>query len=143
MEIWLKIKSDRDDSDYEVSSEGRVRNVKTGKLIKGRLNKRDDGYYRVNIHGKDEYIHRLVAKTFYDGDHCKMHVNHIDGNKSNNSLANLEWTTPKENANHAFKKSLRFPVVKNVVRCKFCKCRGEYDICEGMDDDFYCGFGTR
>ncbi len=49
--------------------------------------------------GKNHFIHRLMAKTFLPDE--KEHVNHIDGNKQNNQLSNLEWATPKENAQHA------------------------------------------
>jgi hypothetical protein len=58
-----------------------------------------DNYFLVTINGKSEFVHRLMAKTFLPGE--KEHVNHIDGNKQNNSLENLEWATPKENAHHA------------------------------------------
>lgn len=140
MEIWLKIKNDDgDDSRYEVSNEGRVRNVKTGRVINGRLNKKNEGYRRVNINGKDEYVHRLVAKTFYDCDRPNLQVNHIDGNKTNNALSNLEWVTRKENTNRAFDPGARYP----VVRCGFCRNRGQFDICAGQDDSFFCAFGQR
>ena len=48
---------------------------------------------------KNHFIHRLMAKTFLAGE--KEHVNHIDGNKQNNNLSNLEWATPAENSQHA------------------------------------------
>lgn len=88
-------------------------------------------------------MHRIVAKTFYDADTTRMDVNHIDGDKSNNSLGNLEWCTRKENIRHAFINGLKYPSVVKVVRCKFCKCRYEYDICQGKSDDFYCSYGER
>ena len=67
------------------------------------------GYYLVTLVNsktkvrKNQFIHRLLAQAFIpnpDPKH-KIHVNHIDGNKQNNSLDNLEWVTPKENARHA------------------------------------------
>lgn len=88
-ELWKKI-DDGNDSVYEVSTDGRVRNSKTGRILRGRLN-RNDGYYRVNLRGKDEYIHRLVLKTFVPNDNCRKYIRHIDRNKQNNSLSNLEW----------------------------------------------------
>lgn len=47
-------------------------------------------------------IHRLLMQTFVPNPDNKAHVNHIDGDKSNNEMSNLEWATPKENATHAY-----------------------------------------
>ena len=60
-----------------------------------------DPYYVVQLSdGKNHFIHRLMAKTFLPGPE-KPHVNHIDGNKRNNNITNLEWATPSENSQHA------------------------------------------
>ena len=48
-------------------------------------------------------IHRLVAIHFIDNFNNKSEVNHIDGNKTNNTILNLEWVNAKENTNHSFK----------------------------------------
>ena len=91
---------------YEVSDMGRVRNGKTGKILKPRPNV--TGYLRVHIsNGKtrDVYIHRLVAEAFcvhHEG--CDV-VNHIDNNNNNNSASNLEWTTQFENVHHGMKQN--------------------------------------
>jgi trehalose/maltose hydrolase-like predicted phosphorylase len=54
---------------------------------------------------KNLKVHRLVAQAYLVA--CdKPHVNHIDGNKANNSVENLEWVTPKENKQHAFRTGL-------------------------------------
>ena len=57
----------------------------------------------MTIHGtKNMRVHRLEMLTFeYNPDYQSLQVNHIDGNPSNNKLSNLEWTTPKENTDHA------------------------------------------
>ena len=52
-------------------------------------------------------IHRLVAETFIPNPYNKPEVNHIDGNKSNNSIDNLEWVTPSENKLHALSTGLK------------------------------------
>ncbi len=127
---------------YEVSSMGQVRNKKTGKLLKPSLNK-PGGYLRVGLDKKHVYVHRLVADSFYDGNHAKMDVNHIDGNKLNNTLPNLEWLTRKQNINHAYIHGLKYPSTIKIVRCKFCKHRNEYRFCEGKPDEFYCADGER
>lgn len=138
-EIWAKVK---EDPRYEVSNLGRVRNSETGRVLKQMLNQ-EHGYLRVNICGGHRYVHRLVADAFYDGEHKNMDVNHIDGNKANNALSNLEYCTRKDNIRHAFINGLKYPTVVRVVRCKFCKHRYEYDFCEGKPDDFYCSNGER
>lgn len=64
------------------------------------VNSSKDPYFIVTLSdNKNHFIHRLMAKTFLPGE--KEHVNHIDGNKQNNSLDNLEWATPSENSQHA------------------------------------------
>ena len=140
IERWVEV---RGHPNYEVSNTGNVRNRKTGRVLKPQLNKRA-GYNRVNLEDKKHYyIHRLVADSFYDGDHKNMDVNHIDGNKLNNELPNLEWLSRRDNINHAFIHGLKYTSTLKVVRCKFCKHRNEYRFCEGRPDEFYCADGER
>lgn len=139
IEFWRDV---RNYPGYEVSNLGHVRNKRTRRVLKTSLNRRD-GYCRVGIGGKHQYVHRLVADTFFDGDHEGLDVNHIDGNKRNNALPNLEWCTRQENIRHAFDKGLKYGPIRNVVRCKQCRHRYAYDICEGRDDSFYCADGER
>ena len=101
MEIWKLIKSA---PNYEISNTGSVRNTKTGKMLKIATN--NHGYHLVCLSYKNKkqtsYIHRLVAEAFIPTnlDTRTSVVNHIDGNKSNNSIKNLEWATYAENAYH-------------------------------------------
>ena len=93
-EIWLDLK---DFPNHQVSSHGRVRNKKTGYILKPLLDK--DGYFRVSLGNVDNVpIHRLVCMTFAGPPPAPgMHVNHIDANRQNNHALNLEWVTPAEN----------------------------------------------
>lgn len=91
-------------SNYEISKNGEVRNKNTKKVLKGRPSK--SGYLQVSIKNDttkkftNKYTHRLVAEAFLDNSENKKEVNHIDGNKFNNTLSNLEWVTPSENQKH-------------------------------------------
>lgn len=105
-EIWKNIKNY--EGYYEISSQGNVRNSKTGKILIG--DKNNAGYKRVTLYSpikKRFFIHRLVAQHFCEGYQEDLVVNHKDGNKLNNCANNLEWVTRSENDLHAFKNNLR------------------------------------
>lgn len=91
---------------YQVSNLGKIKTLRKRKLIlKPCINKK--GYYNVCILNKVFLIHRLVAKAFIDNPENKPTVNHIDGNKLNNCVENLEWATWSEQNIHAFKLGLQ------------------------------------
>jgi hypothetical protein len=64
------------------------------------------GYRAVSVVNRTLMLHKLVAKAFLPNPEGKTQVNHIDGNKLNNDVSNLEWCTPKENIQHAFRTGL-------------------------------------
>lgn len=93
---------------YKISNKGRVksfhRKKKKGKILSAN-NK--SGYKKINLskNGKcySIRIHRLVAEAFIPNPENKSQINHLDMNKSNNKVENLEWVTPAENVRHAVK----------------------------------------
>lgn len=94
------------DSRYEVSSTGMIRKTEVKKGWQDR-----DGYIIVRIttpdgDSKNEYLHRLILKTFKPlPDYRGMEVHHIDGDPSNNKVENLEWVTHQENIQKKSKES--------------------------------------
>lgn len=96
---------------YQVSNLGRVKNKNTGRMLKQSLD-RGGRYKSVYLcrDGKEntQRVHRLVASAFL-GDHPDLVVNHIDGDKFNNRVDNLEWCTYKENNVHAVTTGLNHP----------------------------------
>lgn len=123
MEEWKTITNY---PDYMVSNMGRVwsktrvvnrvyKNKTIGKTLqKGRFIKQradNNGYIYVHLmknkQGKNIKVHRLVALTFILNEENKEQVNHMDGNKENNTVKNLEWNTCKENMAHSWDTGLR------------------------------------
>lgn len=95
MEIWRKIEGCEN---YSVSTYGRVRNDKTGNYVnQGRSN----GYLVVHIEGIHYPVHRLVAKTFIPNPENLSDVNHIDEDKQNNNVENLEWLSHIDNVRYS------------------------------------------
>lgn len=98
--IWKNF----EDTDYIVSNTGIIINTRTDKTI-NQFPGGTGGYMMVNIwHNKTNRIiavHRVVAETFIPNPLNKRTVNHIDGNKLNNFINNLEWSTYSENLKHA------------------------------------------
>ena len=118
-EIWKDIENY--EGLYQVSNLGRVKSLPrkritpTGwpylskeKILTPKLRK--DGYLEISLYTKGKsksyFIHRLVAQAFIPNTESKPQVNHIDGDKTNNQVNNLEWATREENMQHAFKTGL-------------------------------------
>jgi NUMOD4 motif/HNH endonuclease len=119
MEFWTSIKGY--EGYYEVSNLGEVRSVDREYVVKRngteyvqraksrirKLHTRKDGYLQTDLNKdakhKNVLIHRLVAEAFIENPNNLKEVNHIDGDKTNNTVKNLEWVNGSENVQHAFK----------------------------------------
>lgn len=123
---------------YQVNNLGQIKSLnfgRTGKqgLLKTTINKHGYECVHLSKNKGDQilFVHVLVAKAFIDNPNpsIKTQVNHIDGNKLNNHLDNLEWVSPKENTNHAIKNGLRerMPIRNPKGKSnKFSKTIGQY-----------------
>lgn len=133
MEKWKDIKGY--EGIYEVSNQGRVRSSKNKTTVSKLHGKRvwkqrvlsqkigKDLSCRVNLwknkKSKTYLVHRIVSEAFIEKVDGKNFVNHIDGNRLNNFVENLEWCTSEENNVHAFKNGLmptnQFIVLENLI----------------------------
>ncbi|MGG3450231.1 NUMOD4 domain-containing protein [Domibacillus aminovorans] len=93
---------------YKVSESGEILGLKRNKLLKPYIDMSGYLVYALSKKCKAKHIkaHRIVAIAFVDNPMKKPQVNHIDGNKLNNHISNLEWVTASENIRHAFDNGL-------------------------------------
>ena len=119
-EIWKDVVGY--DGLYQVSNLGNIRNTKKNKLKKIFINEKGYCQTTLNKNGKLKQVrlHQLVAKAFIPNPNNYIEINHIDGNKLNNELSNLEWCSRKHNVIHAYKTGLisKHQIEKTTIKMK-------------------------
>lgn len=117
-EIWKPIKNY--ENYYMISNKGRIKTVSRyivyrkgtsavwvkGKILNPSVN--HNGYKHLKLFDKKDFaIHRLVANAFIDNPDNLPTIDHLDGNKLNNKVTNLEWVSYKENNQRAYDLGLK------------------------------------
>lgn len=137
MELWKDVKGY--EGFYQVSNEGKVRCLKywnhitkdwssVNRYVKPTDNGNGYKIVGLSVHGirKNHYVHRMVAEAFLVHPYGKDYVNHIDHNRGNNNVENLEWCTQKENVLHSVPRMKAFKNHKeNKSGERYIIARGE------------------
>jgi hypothetical protein len=122
-EIWKQVPNTI--KTYWVSNLGRFKNSFGTILVNSKLT--PGGYNVVGIDNTVYRLHRVVALTFIENPENKEQVNHMDGNKTNNAVSNLEWVTNQENQIHKFKTGLGNNFTRKI---------GQYDLEHNLIKEF-------
>ena len=103
-EIFLPVIIDNVITDYVVSNYGTVKNITSGKILRHAITRCGYHFVTLYVNRTRNYkrVHRLVASAFIENPYGKPTVNHIDGDKDNNTVWNLEWATSAEQNVHAY-----------------------------------------
>jgi len=133
MEQWRRLK---EFPDYLFSDRGRMMNIGSGKqqpyILAGTINK---GYLRVKINHKVYSLHRLIAKAFIPNPFNYESIDHIDGNKTNNCVNNLEWVTHEENVKRHFENV--FTIANTQTGQEWiCRTQGEASKVTGLSQAY-------
>ena len=114
-EIWKEIKIENFECEnYYISNLGRFKNSK-GIIMKD-YKPHHSGYIYVRVNKKKFSLHRLVSLMFIPNPENKPFVNHIDGNKTNNCLENLEWVTCSENNKHNYTNNIKKKYTRPIIQ---------------------------
>lgn len=117
---------------YQVSNKGRIKSVQRNGTINGDriiVPNCSGRYARIGLRNKEKKsysVHRLVAEAFIPNPHGLPQVDHIDGNRYNNDVNNLRWTTAKQNRNNPITVNRHREAMKKLCSGENCKKVGQY-----------------
>jgi hypothetical protein len=94
------------DPRIKVSNKGNVVSCKRGVCSPYKVSHNNRGYQRVGACAQPQYVHQMVAETWIDNPNHYEEVNHINGDKDDNRVENLEWTTHSQNISHSYRTGL-------------------------------------
>lgn len=155
MEVWKKVNSIEgfeEYGNYEVSNLGKIRNCISNKILKPRVLK--SGYLLVclstNGKAKNFYLHRLIALAFLPNPNNFTDVDHINSDKTNNAIDNLQWLSHENNVkksnnkqvlcielNRIFESTTEASKQLGLEQCNISRCcNGERKTCGGYHWDF-------
>jgi hypothetical protein len=117
-------------NDYEIYEDGKVYSYKSNKYLKNLNREYPCVDLYINNKPKRYFIHRLIAENFIENIYNKPYVNHIDGDKYNYNINNLEWVTHKENIQHCWNNGLH----KKIRPVKKVKCLETGKIYESVKE---------
>jgi len=120
-------------SSYSINQEGQVYSHLTNRILKPYLGA--NGYFVFDLSSPNKrmhYQHRLMAETFIPNPEFKSDVNHINGNKQDNRLENLEWATRSENIKHAHRLGLKKVSEKNRIATSKANSKQIIDLWTGI-----------
>lgn len=147
METWKPL---RNFPCYNGSSEGRIMNIKTQRILRAHVNSK--GYLQVCLRKNNEQytvrVHKIIAETFL-GDHPGMDVRHKDLDKTNNRVENLVWCSRSETIQSAFDRGSKTP--KHTTPVKVVETGDIFDsvaecariLCVDKSDVFKCMRGYK
>lgn len=133
MNKWRTIPSH---PNYEASIDGKIRNKRTLTIIEG-------GYNRRYLRALGCNIHRLIAETWLPNPNDYPQVNHINGDKHDNRVANLEWCTALHNVKHSFDTGLNKGPKKGEDSNLSKINNAELEYIKSIHKPFTKEFGTR
>ena len=118
-EVWMPVKGY--EGKYIVNRNGIIKSLYKRNLNQPMPQRIDRaGYWTVRLskenHDSTRYVHRIIAESFIVNPNNKCCVNHINGNKLDNTFENLEWVTQAENMQHAYKTGLIINMGKKEIK---------------------------
>lgn len=129
--------------DIKISNTGKIYSKYSKRLQKITLN--NEGYYVVNVRsltrGRNSHLlHRIIAQAFIPNSNNLNCVNHIDGDKKNNKISNLEWVTKADNNRHAYKTGLanteKAVIAKNIKTGEIIEFKSAREITRQLGIDY-------